>query len=398
MSLTDQLAIDGGTPVRPALLPYGRQSIDEDDIAAVVAVLRSDWLTTGPKVAEFEQAFATFTGAREAVAVSSGTAALHAAVYAADVGPGDEVIVPAMTFAATANAVALRGATPVFADVEPDTLLLDAAEVERKITARTKAVIAVDYAGQPCDYAALRTLVEPRGLRLIGDACHALGASYRGKPVGTLADLTAFSFHPVKHITTGEGGMVSCTDARLAQRMRIFRNHGITSDHRQRQEAGSWFYEMVDLGCNYRLSDVQCALGLVQLKKLDGWNARRRAIAARYAAAFSQMPEVQPPVVRADRVSSWHLYVIQLNLERLRETRAVVFQALRAENIGVNVHYIPVPWHPYYQRRGCRKGDWPVAEGAYERMLSLPMFPTMTDGDVDDVVAAVRKVVARFRR
>ena len=255
--MSDRLAIDGGTPIRRTRLPYGRQWLDEDDIAAVGEVLHSDWLTTGPKVGDFEQAFAGFVGAKEAVTVCNGTAALHAAMYAVGIGPGDEVIVPPMTFAATANCVVFQGGTPIFADVNSDTLLLDPAQVESRITPRTKAVIAVDYTGQPCDYDALRTIADRHGLTLVADACHALGASYKGRPVGSLADLSTFSFHPVKHITTGEGGMITTGDPELARRMRVFRNHGITTDHRQREKQGSWFYEMVDLGYNYRLTDVQ---------------------------------------------------------------------------------------------------------------------------------------------
>jgi hypothetical protein len=249
------------TPTRTTMLPYGRQTIGGDDIAAVVETLRSDWLTTGPKVGEFERAFAAYTGAAEAVAVTNGTAALHAAMAALDIGPGDEVIVPPMTFAASANCVVYQGGTPVFADVDADTLLIDPAEVERRISPRTRAIVAVDYAGQPCDYDALQAIADEHGLALVADACHALGGSDHGRPVGTLADLSTFSLHPVKHITTGEGGVITTNDPELAARMRIFRNHGITSDHRQREQQGSWFYEMTDLGYNYRLTDVQCALG-----------------------------------------------------------------------------------------------------------------------------------------
>jgi perosamine synthetase len=258
------------------VMPYGRQVIDETDIEAVVQVLRSDWLTTGPRVEEFEQAVARCVDAPYAVAVSNGTAALHAAMYAIGVGPGDEVIVPAMTFAATANSVVYQGGTPVFADVEPQTLLLDPLQVAAKITPRTKAVVAVDYAGQPCDYTALRDIVEKHGVLLIADACHALGASCEGKPVGSLADLTVFSFHPVKHITTGEGGMVVTAHAELAARMRLFRNHGISSDHRQRHQLGTWYYEMTDLGYNYRLTDLQCAT------IADTWRRRARLSSVRH--------------------------------------------------------------------------------------------------------------------
>ena len=393
------LAINGGQPVRDVLLPYGHQWIDEEDISAVVQVLRSDWITTGPKVADFEQAFADFVGAREAVAVSSGTAALHAAMFALGIGTGYEVIVPPMTFAATANCVVFQGGTPIFADVDPDTLLLDPAQVEAKITPRTKALIAVDYGGQPCDYDALWAIANRHGLALVADACHALGGSYRGRPVGSLADLSAFSFHPVKHITTGEGGMVTTDDPDLAHRMRVFRNHGVTTDHRHREQQGSWFYEMLDLGYNYRLTDFQCALGMSQLHKLPEWVARRQEIAQRYNAAFAVMPAVHPLAVREDASHAYHLYVIHLDLEELRATRPQIFAALRAEGIGVNVHYIPAHLHPFYRERfGTGPGICPVAEAAYERMITLPIFPTMSDNDVADVIAAVRKVLEVYKR
>ncbi len=393
-----KLAIDGGTPVRANLLPYGHQIIDDDDVRAVEAVLRSDWLTTGPNVAAFEQAFAARVGAQYAVAISNGTAALHAAAFAAHIQPGDEVIVTPMTFAASANCVCYQGGTVVFADVCADTLNLDPAHVAEAITPRTRAIVTVDYTGQPSDLTELNALAQQHGLTLIEDASHALGATYRHQPIGALTDLTTFSLHPVKHITTGEGGVITTNNPELAAHLRRFRNHGITSDHRQREQTGSWFYEMIDLGYNYRLTDIQCALGLSQLKKLPGWVARRREIAARYTAAFSSWPEIELPATLADREPAWHLYVIRLNLYRLYIDRARVFAALRAENIGVNVHYIPVPWHPYYQQLGYARGQWPIAEAAYERMISLPMWAGMSDQDVDDVIAALQKVIEAYRR
>jgi len=392
------LAIDGGTPVRDKLLPYGHQYLDEDDIAAVVEALRSDWLTTGPRVAEFEREFSRAVGANEAVAVSSGTAALHAAMFALGIGPGDEVIVPAVTFAASANCVVYQGGTPVFADVDADTLLLDPAKAESKTTPRTRAIVAVDFAGQPCDYEALRAIARKHNLALVADACHALGAGYRGQPVGSLAGLSAFSFHPVKHITTGEGGMVTTNDPDFARRMRVFRNHGITTDHRQRESQGSWCYEMVELGYNYRLTDIQCALGMSQLAKLPAWIARRRAIATEYNRAFSDLTEVRPLRVRPDAQHAYHLYVTQLQLEQMKVDRARVFAALRAENIGVNVHYVPVHLHPFYRKRfGTRPGACPVAEKAYDRLLTLPLFPAMSNTDVADVIWAVAKVTEVYR-
>lgn len=395
----ETLALHGGTPVREKLLPYGRQSLDDADIQAVVEVLKSDWLTTGPKVGEFEERFAAWVGAKHAVSFSSGTAALHAAAFAAGLKSGDEAITTPMTFCATANCVLYEGATPVFADVSADTLNLDPREVSKRISSRTKAIIAVDYAGHPADMAALRDLAAQRGLLLIEDACHALGAEHTGKRVGGIADMTVFSFHPVKHLTTGEGGMVTTHDAKRAETLRRFRNHGISSEARQRQASGQWFYEMVLLGFNYRLTDIACALGISQLEKLAANLARRRAIAARYARAFRELTAVMVPAVREGVEPAWHLYPVRLKLEALSAGRGEIFRALRAENLGVNVHYIPVHKHPYYRDRfGYKGGEYPVAEDAYERLISLPMFHAMTDGDVEDVIAAVNKVCEAYAR
>lgn len=395
----EALAVDGGTPVRQTLLPYGRQSIAEDDIQALVEVLRSDWMTTGPKVAEFEEAFAARVGAKYAVSFSSGTAALHGAAFAAGLKPGDEAITTPLTFAATANCVLYQGATPLFADVNADTLNLNPEEVAALITPRTKAVLPVDYAGHPADIDAFLELAARHDLVVIEDACHALGAEYRNRPSGGVAHMTAFSFHPVKHLATGEGGMVTTDRANYAEKLRQFRNHGISSDARQRQGAGQWHYEMVLLGYNYRLTDIACALGLSQLKKLADNLLRRREIAARYASAFRGLSGLTLPVVRAEVNPAWHLYPIRLNLEKLTADRGQIFRALRAENIGVNVHYIPVHRHPYYRDRfGYKGGDFPVAENAYERLISIPMFHGMTDHDVEDVIAAVRKVLSHYAR
>lgn len=396
----ETLAINGGRPVREALLPYGRQYIDDADIQAVVDVLKSDWLTTGPKVGQFEAAFAQYTGAAHAVVFSSGTAALHAAAAVAGLGPGDELITTPLTFVASANCARYVGAEPVFADIDDGTLNIAPARVRERMTDRTKAIVAVDFAGQPADLDELREIAGGRGVTLIEDACHALGATYKKRRVGTVADMTVFSTHPVKHITTGEGGFVTTGSESIATALRRFRGHGITSDARARHEAGSWFYEMTSLGFNYRVTDMQCALGLSQLRHADTWLERRIAIAARYTEAFAGMPEIAVQQARPDRQSAWHLYVIRIRASRLAEghNRDTVFRALRAENIGVNVHYIPVTWHPYYRERGHGPGDCPVADAAYGELLSLPMFPLMTDRDVDEVVAAVRKVVDAYAR
>jgi perosamine synthetase len=396
--MSERLALHGGAPVRPFLLPYGKQQVEEDDIAAVVEVLRSDWLTVGPTIEAFEEAFAHFVGASYAVAVSSGTAALHAAMHALEIGSGDEVIVSPLTFAASANCVIYQDGTPVFADVEPDTLLLDPQQVEEKLTSRTKAIVAVDYAGQPCDYDALTAIARRHGIAVVADACHSVGGRYRGRAVGAFGDLNVFSFHPVKHLTTGEGGMVTTNDAELARRMRMFRTHGVSTDHRQRAEHGSYYYEMVTLGYNYRITDIQCALGLSQLKKLPAFVRRRQEIAARYDEAFSTLEGIVPVHVRTNRVSAYHLYPVRCRLDAFALTRDALYAALRAENIGVNVHYLPVYLHPYYRRRfKVGPGLCPIAEAAYKRLITLPLFPRMTDEDLMDVVMAVRKVIRSYR-
>ncbi len=383
-----------GKDTEPGIqLPYGRQWIEEEDVRAVAEILRADWITTGPRVPAFEAAVARFVGAREGVAVSSGTAALHAAIHAAGVGEGDEVVVPAITFASSANVVVFEGGTPVFADVDPDTLLLDPAEVERRLTPRTRAVMAVDFAGQPCDYEVLRQICRSNDLPLIADACHALGATYRGQRVGTLADLTTFSFHPVKHITTGEGGMVMTDSSERATRMRTFRNNGISSEARTREKQAAWHYEMVELGYNYRLTDFQCALGMSQLTRLKDWLARRRALAAHYDQSLADLDGVTPLTVRDDVEHAYHLYVVRVE-GGAEGRRDAVFQAMRARGIGVNVHYIPVHLHPFYRERfGTGKRQLPISEQAYEEILTLPLFPRMSEADVDEVVTSLTEAL-----
>ena len=393
----EKLAIEGGRPVRQTFLPYGHQSIDEEDIQAVVSVLQSDWITTGPKVVEFEEAFAGRVGAKHAVTFSSGTAALHGAAYAAGLQPGDEAITTPMTFCATANCILYLGATPVFADVTADTLNINPGEVASRITEKTKAIIPVDYAGHPADLDPIRELAEEKDLIVIEDACHALGAGYKGKPVGGICDMTVFSFHPVKHITTGEGGMVTTDNDDMAARLRLFRNHGIEGDARQRQANGQWYYEMVDQGYNYRLTDIGSALGLSQLKKLDQNLSRRREIAACYNAALKDISGIILPKVRKDVSPAWHLYPIRFDQSYYRAGRSEIFAALRAENIGVNVHYIPVHTHPFYRKRfGFNGGEYPVAEAAYETLISLPMFHGMTNRDAEDVIDATTKVFGHY--
>ena len=408
--MSEKLAIHGGKPIRETPLPYGRHWVEEEDIQAVVNVLRSDWITMGPKIDEFEQSVCCYTGAQYAVAVSSGTAALHGAMFGLGIKPGDEVITTPMTFVATANAILYLGGTPVFADIDPKTGNIDPNEIEKKVTPKTKAIIPVHYAGLPCDMAALREIANRYNVRIVEDAAHALGAEYRldnkWYKVGECAhsDMATFSFHPVKHITTGEGGMILLNDKVLEEKTRRIRMHGVSLDIRKRLDKESiWLYEMVDLGYNYRISDFQCALGISQLKKLNRFLKRRVEIAERYYSAFQEVEELSLPnpssSLAAVNKHAWHLYVIQLQLDKLKGTRENIYFALRAENIWPQVHYIPVHLHPYYQKRlGYKKGDFPVAESFYERILSLPLYPKMSDEDVDDVVEGVTKVINYYRK
>lgn len=396
--MVSKLALEGGRPVRATMLRYAAQHVDASDRLAVDQVLRSDWLTTGPMVAAFEKALCDFTHARHAVVVNTGTAALHAATWAAGIGPGDEVIVPAISFVASANCVLYQQGTPVFADLCPDTLNIDPTDVERRITSKTRAIVAVDFSGHPCDHDALCQLAHNYRIPVIADSSHSLGATYQGRNAGTLQLINTFSFHPVKHITTGEGGAVLTDDDKIAHSIRSFRHHGIDFDLHTRGKRNSWEYDVVALGFNYRIPDINCALGISQLTKLKGWLARRRAIVAAYREALMDLPMLQLPEERPGCASAWHLYVVRLNPETLKVSRGQVFAALRAENIGVNVHYIPIPWMTYYTNLGYVRGQWPVAETEYERLLSLPMFPDMTDQDVADVVKAINKMWTAYRR
>lgn len=371
----------------PEFLPYGRQTIDDDDIQAVADVLRGAWLTTGPAVPAFEKVLAEAAGTQHAVALSNGTAALHAAMVAAGVGPGDEVLVPTLTFAASANAVLYVGARPVLCDVHPDTLLLDLDDAEAKRTPATKAIVTVDFAGQAVDADAVRSRFPD--LVYISDGCHALGASLHGQPVGSLADLTCFSFHPVKPVTTGEGGAVTTDNEAMAARMRRFRNHGLDSDHRQRQASKTVFYDMIDLGYNYRLTDIQAALGTSQMRHLQHWTEDRNRVARAYDAALADVAGIEPLVQLDDRVHAFHLYVVRVAPESGR-SRDDHLAALREAGIGANVHYRPVHLHSHYQRElGTAPGDCPNAEHAGETILTLPIFPGMSEDDVARVVKAL---------
>ena len=395
-------------------IPYARHSIDEDDIAAVAEALRGDWLTQGPRVAAFEEAVAERVGGRHGIAVATGTAALHCACYAAGVGPGDEVITAPITFAASGNCALYLGASVRFVDIRPDTYCLDPGKLEAAITPRTKAIIPVDQTGQPCDVDEINAVAAKHGVAVIEDAAHALGTTYKGRPVGALADMTMFSFHAVKHVATGEGGMIVTDDDELAAVMRRFRTHGIAKDPdrmvlaaqaadgvtpdtagRNSDTPAAWYYEMQDLGFNYRITDIQCALGLSQLTKLDRFIARRRAIAGRYTEAFAASPLLVVPRQEADRKNAWHLYVLRLRLDRMAKTRRQVFEELRAKGVGVHVHYIPLHLQPYYRDRfAYGRGDFPEAEAYYDSALTVPLFPALTDDECDRVIKAVLETVA----
>jgi len=387
---------DGEKPVRDTILPYGRQWIDEEDIQAVVDVLRGDWLTTGPAVERFEKEFARRVGAAYAVAVSNGTAALHCAVYAAGIGEGDEVIVPAITFAATANAVVFQGGTPVFADVEPDTLLISVESVEKLITPRTQAIIAVDYAGQPAAYDELRLLARRRRLLLIADACHAVGGEYRGQPVGTLGDMSCFSFHPVKNITTGEGGMIVTRDPGIAARCRTMRLHGISHDafDRYTSTKPAWFYEVVALGCKYNMTDIAASLGIHQLKKAWTFQKRRQQLAARYDEAFADLPVILPPRALAGDTHARHLYVLRMSLQA-PISRDRFIERMAEAGIGCSVHFIPLHLHPYWRKRyALQPEDFPHSFASYEASVSLPLYTRMRLQDQERVIDEVRGMLA----
>jgi perosamine synthetase len=384
---------------RKSWLPYGRQWIDEADIQAVVAVLQSDYLTTGPQIEHFERKLALKVGASYAVAFSNGTAALHAACYAAGIGPGDEVITTPITFAASANCVLYQQGIPIFSDIDEKTYNIDPNQVAAIITSKTKAIIPVDFTGQPADLHELRAIAKEHGLVVIEDAAHALGAAYDGQPIGSISDMTMFSLHPVKQITSGEGGVITTNSMIYYENLLEFRSHGIVREPAKSSQESSplgWYYEMQSLGFNYRLTDMQAALASSQLDKLDRFVELRSEYAAYYDEAFSQFPLIKTPFQKDSRQSSWHLYVIQLELEFLSADRNQIYNELIAENIGVQVHYIPVYLHPYYQKLGYAKGQCLKAEQLFERMLTLPLFPSMTHEDVQDVIDAVYRVIGKY--
>lgn len=397
----EELAINGGTPVRNKKIFYGKQWIDEDDIKAVCDVLRSDYVTCGPNVTKLEKDLADYTGAKYAVSVSNGTAALHCACIAAGIGEGDEVITTPMTFAASANCALYCGARPVFADINPETYNIDPDSIEAHITDKTKAVVAVDFTGQAVENDRIREICDKHGLIFIEDAAHAIGTSYNGKKVGSLADMTTFSFHPVKTVTCGEGGAITTNDKNLYDKLVLAHTHGITHDEELMEEApheGPWYYEQVSLGYNYRLTDFQCALLSSQMTKLDEFAKRRKEIVKRYDEAFSEVPGiiVQKEIPESDTCR--HLYIIRLDFDKLTCTRKEFFDAMSAENVQCQIHYVPVYWFPYYKHLGYEKGLCPNAEEVYKGIMSIPLYPRMTDEDVTDTIKAIKKIAEYYRK
>jgi UDP-4-amino-4,6-dideoxy-N-acetyl-beta-L-altrosamine transaminase len=395
----NQLAIHGGNPVRQAYLPYGKQVVDEEDIESVVKILKSDYLTTGPVIQQFEQDIAKYTGVKYAVAFSSGTAALHAACFAAGISEDDEVITTPMTFAASANCVVYQGGKPVFVDIHPDTYNINPMSIKEKITKHTKAIIPVHFTGQPADMDEIMKIARENDLVVIEDAAHALGAMYKNQKIGSIGDMTMFSFHPVKHITTGEGGIITTNQEDYYKKLIQFRTHGITREPNiMKENHGPWYYEMQFLGYNYRITDIQVALGVSQLKKLETFIQKRKQLVELYMEELKNVDEIELPKQLPNVESSWHLFVLKLQLSKLTVGRKEIFEALQKENIGVNVHYLPVYLHPYYQVLGFRKGICPIAEKCYEEFLTLPLFPGMEEEDVKDVVRGLKKVIKFYRK
>ena len=393
-------AIAGGSPVRDTKLFYGHQYIDDADIQAVTEVLKSDYLTCGPKVTALEKKLCELTGAKYAVVCSNGTAALHIAALSAGLGEGDELITTPITFAASANCALYCGAKPVFADINPATYNIDPKSVQEKITDKTRAVVAVDFTGQAVELDTLLAMCHEKGITLIEDGAHSIGTKYNGKPVGSIADMTTFSFHPVKTVTGGEGGAVLTNREDLYEKLLLYRSHGITRESKllERESDGPWYYEQIDLGYNYRITDIQCALILSQIDKLAQFAARRREIVRKYNEAFSRIPQlfVQQEIPESD--TTRHLYILRIRPELLTIDRKGFFEAMGAENICCNVHYIPVYRHPYYEKLGYKEGLCPNAEKLYSEMMSLPLYYSLTDKDVDDVIMAVRKIVDYYKK
>jgi len=376
-------------------ISYGKQWVDRKDIQEVVKVLKTNRITQGPKIEEFERVIAEYCGVKYAVAVSSGTAALHLAYTTAGIGQGDEVITTPLTFAATANAIIFCGGRPVFADIQEDTLNLDPEEIEKKITKKTKAIVPVDFAGHPCDYDEIRKIAQKYKLLIIEDAAHALGSEYKGQKIGSFSDMTILSFHPVKTITTGEGGMILTNNKDFYEKLKIFRHHGII----KKPEKGGWYYEIENPGFNYRLTDFQCALGLSQLRKIDKFIKKRREIVAKYNKEFKNLKEIILPVEKNYVKSAWHIYVIQLCLDKLKTDRKKIFEELQKAGIGVQVHYLPLHLQPFYQRKfGYKLSDFPITEKYYRQAITLPLFPKITNKDVKKVIKVVKEVINFYKK
>ncbi len=393
-------AIEGGTPIRKKFLPYGTQYLDDNEINEVVDSLKSAWITTGPKMRFFEEKFRKFRNVDYAVAVNSGTAALHISTSSIDINPGDEVITTPLSFVASANCVIYRGGTPIFADIKKDTYNIDPNEIKKKITKKTKAIIPVHFTGQPCDMDEIIEIAEDHNLKIIEDAAHAVDSKYKNRKIGSLGDLTAFSFHPVKNITTAEGGMVTTNNDELYEKLLMFRTHGISKDAANRfGKFGDYYYDMQYLGFRYNMSELHAALGIHQLDKLKDFQKRRREIIKIYNQELSEIEEIKIPYVKTNIKHSWHLYIIQLELEKLKINRDHIFRAMREENIGVNVHYIPIHYHSYYKKKfNLHMGILPNIEWLYPRLLTIPIFPKMADKDVFDVIKALRKVIKYYKK
>lgn len=398
--MKENLAIFGGTPIRENPIYYGRQYIDQEDVEAVVTTLTSNLITCGPKVEELERKLCEITEAKYAVVVSNGTAALHLAAMAAGIREGDEVIVSSITFAASANCVLYCGGTPVFADINPDTYNINPAEIRKLITPKTKAIVAVDFTGQAVELNEIREICKEHNLILIEDAAHSLGTYYEGKPIGSIADMTTFSFHPVKTVTGGEGGAITTNDENLYKKLRLLRTHGITrnADEMVHPTDAPWYQEQVCLGYNYRMTDFQAALLISQLKKLPAFSMRRKEIVKKYDQAFAMMPEIKVQKEIPESDTTRHLYILRLNLDKLTCTRREFFDALYAENTRPQVHYLPVYWHSHYEKLGYKKGLCPNAEKYYEEVMSIPLYYSLTDKDVEDVIAAVKKVIEYYKK
>ena len=397
----EKLAIMGGEPVRKEKIYYGKQWVTEEDAKTVSEVLVSPYITCGPKVEEAERLLEKYTGAKHAVVCSNGTAALHCACIAAGVGPGDEVITTPLTFAASANCALYCGAKPVFADVNPETYNIDPESIKAHITDRTKAVVAVDFTGQAVELDEIKAICEEHGLILIEDAAHSIGTAYKGKMVGSIADMTTFSFHPVKTVTAGEGGAILTNDDELYKKLVLAHTHGITHDEELMEDApheGPWYYEEIALGYNYRMTDFQAALLMSQMKRIDGFKKRRQEIVKKYDEAFKEVPGiiVQKEIPESDTCR--HLYIIRLDLEKLSCTRREFFDAMSAENVQCQIHYVPVYWFPYYRHLGYEKGLCPNAEEIYKGIMSIPLYPRMTDAEVEDTIHAVKKIAEYYAK